>query len=146
MKWCNRSHGSEVRSWIDGCQVLCSAKHMPPFDTFRLPLPQIDRSGQRVTRREALLYHLVQTPLVDRVGKQLDQLLAKSRQIIGLSTCEELLIDLYLLVHPCPTGIPDVSLQAGPRCYCPPAQRIGLDQKPGSMANRGHRLVQLHEL
>src|ERR1700686_347982 len=113
---------------------------MPPFGTFRLLLPKRDRSRQRVTRREALLYHLVQAPLVDRVGKELDQLGTKSRQIFWLPTREELLIDLYLLVHPCPTGIPDVSLQARPRRYRAPAQRIGLDQKPGSVANRGHRL------
>src|ERR1700693_2889107 len=58
----------------------------------------------------------------------------------------ELWTDLHLLVHPRPTGIPDVSLETGPRCYGPPAEGIGFDQQPGAMANRRDRLVPVHEL
>src|SRR6266550_2819121 len=145
MKRCNRSHESEGRCWVDGCQVLCSAKQVPLLDVFRLLLPQSNRSGQRVARREALLYHLVQTPLVNGVRQQLDQPGAKRRQIVGFSTCEELLVDLHLLVHPRPTGIPDISLETGPRCYGPPAEGIGFDQQPGAMTNRRDGLVEFHE-
>src|SRR5258706_8693952 len=106
--------------------VMQSWGQFQPLQVHRLT--QSDRSGQRVACRKALLNHFVQTPLVDGVGKELDELRAKGRQIVRLSARQELLIELYLLVHPCAPGVLDVSLQTRPRRDRPSADRVSFDQ------------------
>src|SRR4029079_16678953 len=52
--------GAKVGGWFNDCQVLCSAK-LRPFRPLQIHLlTQSDRARQRVARRKALLYHLVQ--------------------------------------------------------------------------------------
>src|SRR5712672_810660 len=116
------------------------------FQPFQIHLlTQSDRSRQWVACRKALLDHFVQTPLVDGVSEELNELRAKGRQIVRLSARQELLIELYLLVHPRAPGVFDVGLQARPGGDRPPANGISFDQQPGSVTDRGHGLVELHE-
>src|ERR1700704_5435513 len=92
-------------------------------------LTQSDRSRQRVACRKALLDHFVQTPLVDGVGEELNELLAKSGQIVRLSARQELLVELHLLVYPRATRVLDVRLQARPGCDRPSSNGVGFNQQ-----------------
>jgi hypothetical protein len=50
-----------------------------------------------------------------------------------------------LLVDPGPAGVLDVGADAGPRGQGAALDHVGLDQRPGTVADRGHRLAGLEE-
>src|SRR5687768_4326844 len=76
----------------------------------------------------------------------LDRLRAERREITGLAARDEALIHVDFLVDPFTARILDVGLQARPRRHRAAAYDVRLDQRPGTVADRGDGLRLLEEL
>ena len=79
-------------------------------------------------------------------GELLDQLLVESRDVIGLATRDQTLVDVHFLVDPVPARVADVGLYGGKRCQRPPTHDTGLDERPWPVTDRADRLALLEEL
>src|SRR5262249_36916074 len=71
----------------------------------------------------------------------LDDLVAERRQIVRLARGHQALVDHYLLVDPFAAGVADVGLQARVRGERAAPHQVGLDQRPGAMADDADRLA-----
>src|SRR5919206_2941117 len=80
------------------------------------------------------------------LGELLDHLRVERRDVVRLAARDEALVDVDLLVHPVAAGVADVGLDARPRRERPVAHDTRLDEGPGAVADRGHRLALLEEV
>jgi hypothetical protein len=68
------------------------------------------------------------------------------RDVVGVAAGDQVVVDDDLLVLPGRTRVAQVGLQARPRGDRAVAHDVGLDERPGRVADRGNRLAGLHEL
>jgi MFS family permease len=82
-------------------------------------------------------------------GEGVDRPGAEGGQVAGLAAGHEdraaLPVDDHLLVDPAGAGVGEVGAQAGPACQAAVPHHAGVDQRPGGMADGGHRRAQLEE-
>ena len=74
-------------------------------------------------------------------GEEREQGVVERRQVVGLAARDEVAVDDDLLVDPVGAGVAQVGLQARPRRHPPAPHDVGLDQRPGRVADGRHRLV-----
>jgi hypothetical protein len=78
------------------------------------------------------------------LGELLDQLGVEGRQVVRLAAGDQTLVD-HLPVDPFGTGVPEVGADRRPRGHGAAAHHVGLDQQPGSVADRADRLAGFEE-
>ena len=76
----------------------------------------------------------------------LDELGAEGRQIVRFAAGDEAVVDDDLLVDPLAAGVADVGLQRRPGRDPPAAHHVGLDQRPGTVADDPDRLAGCREV
>src|SRR5438093_1077658 len=74
-------------------------------------------------------------PGVTALGHLLDELGAERRQVVGLAARHQPTVHADLLVHPAAAGASDVRPQAGPGGDGPVPHDVGLDGRPGAVAD-----------
>jgi hypothetical protein len=82
---------------------------------------------------------------VAALGELLDDLGVEGRQVGRLAAGDQAAVGVDLLVDPGPAGVLDVGPDARPRRQGAALDHVGLDQGPGAVADRGHRLAGLEE-
>jgi dUTPase len=80
-------------------------------------------------------------PLSAAGPEQRDHFAAERRQIVRLAASNEIAVDNDLAVGPFRPGVLEVCLQRRSRSHCAAAHGIRLDQRPGTVADRGDRLA-----
>ena len=75
------------------------------------------------------------------LGKILDDLCIEGGEIVGLAAGDQAVVHMNLLIDPLGPSIAQVGLQARPRGQGATANNIGLDQRPGPVANGTDRLA-----
>src|SRR3954452_21334250 len=101
-------------------------------------LPQWTPPWQHARRRgESLLRGL--SPGVAALAELLDHLLREGRDVVRLARGDEALVGDDLLVHPFRARVAQVGLQRGPGGHPAALHPAGIDQRPGTVADRRDR-------
>jgi amino acid efflux transporter len=80
------------------------------------------------------------------VRQRLEEGGVEGRQVVGVAARDEVAVLDDLLVDPLRAGVAQVGLEAGPAGDGAAAHDVGLDESPGRVADRGHRLATRHEV
>jgi amino acid efflux transporter len=80
------------------------------------------------------------------VRQRLEEGGVEGRQVVGVAARDEVAVLDDLLVDPLRAGVAQVGLEAGPAGDGAAAHDAGLDEGPGRVADRGHRLAARHEV
>src|SRR5262245_36607570 len=80
-----------------------------------------------------------------RLAEQSDHLAIEGRDVVRLAARHKGAVKRHFLIHPLSAGVANIGLERGPRGDAPPARRAGLDDHPGAVTDRRHRLAGVEE-
>src|SRR5829696_1386323 len=132
---------ASVGSWILGSGTVSTRTSWLPCQATAF----IGRSPRALGRGGAGRGALV----ADRVlalGELLDKLGAERVQVVGVAARDEALVDHHLLVDDLGARVAQVGADARIGGHPPSARHVGLDEDPGSVADRADRLAGLEEV
>src|SRR5262249_60694966 len=78
-------------------------------------------------------------------AEQSDHLAVEGRDVVRFAARHEVVVNHDLLVYPLGASVLEIRLDRRPCGDPPPARRAGLDDGPGAMADRRHRLAGVEE-
>src|SRR5262245_32127138 len=83
--------------------------------------------------------------LPTRLADKGDHFAIEGRDVVRLTARYKVAINHRLLIYPLPPGVANIGLERRPRGDAPPARRAGLDDHPGTVADRRHGLAGVEE-